>query len=385
MIPFHEKAWTCALIVTFILFFHTFSFAQTERIKGVQFKDGSIIYGKVIKTNVYDIQIETKDGKIISRKFDDVDFFIKDTSVDAKQEVKQAPVAEKILQTKNIRGARFEDFKGFEGVRFKDGSAIYGTIWQMNVNEVTILTKDNEMITKKYDDVVAFIKADEKKEETQVKEVKEEIFYVAIVGGMSMPMDMKTTITAGSPINGWLSGDVSLKTGWIAGAKLGYLTPATNRILAVELEYNHIGNDSDTGKTYTFEGVSFHLDSSIKIDALMLNLMGRYPEGRFHPYIGAGAGYANVAIDDVRWSSGAYTANNSSGSKGVFAYQFLVGIDFDITSNWFVGLGYKYFAANKASYDVTITSPFVPGQSAPGSVDAEYKSNIITFSVGYLF
>jgi hypothetical protein len=81
----HKKIWTCAIIVTFILFFYTFSFAQNESFKGVQLKDGSIIYGRVIKVDIDDIQIETKDGNIISRKFDDVDFFIKETVVDAKQ------------------------------------------------------------------------------------------------------------------------------------------------------------------------------------------------------------------------------------------------------------------------------------------------------------
>jgi hypothetical protein len=97
----HKRAWTCAIVVTFILFFCTFSFAfaQTESIKGVQFKDGSIIYGKVIKMNIYDIQIETKDGNIISRKFDEVDVFIKDTGVDAKQEP-NALVIEKVPQDK---------------------------------------------------------------------------------------------------------------------------------------------------------------------------------------------------------------------------------------------------------------------------------------------
>jgi hypothetical protein len=97
MRPYHKKAWTCAIIVTFILFFYTFSFAQTESIKGVQFKDGSIIYGKVIKMNVYEIHIETKDGKKISSKFDDVVSFIKDTGVDAKQESK-TPVEETVSQ-----------------------------------------------------------------------------------------------------------------------------------------------------------------------------------------------------------------------------------------------------------------------------------------------
>jgi len=84
MRPYHKKVWTCAIIVTFILFFYSFSFAQTENIKGVKFKDGSIIYGRVIEMNINDIRIETEDGKIISRKFDDVANIIKDTSVDAK-------------------------------------------------------------------------------------------------------------------------------------------------------------------------------------------------------------------------------------------------------------------------------------------------------------
>jgi opacity protein-like surface antigen len=116
----------------------------------------------------------------------------------------------------------------------------------------------------------------------------------------------------------------------------------------------------------------------------MLNLIGRYPEGRWHPYIGAGAGYANVQIDSMQ-SSPAGAFFNSDGSKAVFAYQLLAGVDFDITSNWFVGLGYKYFAANKVSYKVLTISPTDPGDIHPGSVDAEYKASIITLSVGYLF
>lgn len=101
MRPYHKTAWACAMMVTSVLIFYTFSFAQTENIKGVKFKDGSIIYGRVIEMNVYDIRIETKDGKIISRKFDDVVKLIKDTGVAVvtKQEIKQAPVAEKIIQT----------------------------------------------------------------------------------------------------------------------------------------------------------------------------------------------------------------------------------------------------------------------------------------------
>jgi opacity protein-like surface antigen len=210
-------------------------------------------------------------------------------------------------------------------------------------------------------------------------------FYVAILGGVSMPNDMSTTFTDNEETPATISNqDISLKTGWLAGAKVGYLTPFTNRILAVEFEYNHIANDFDTGKIYNVAGTSLTLDSSIKIDAFMLNLIGRYPEGRWHPYIGAGAGYANIKLDTIQSSpSGAF--NNTNGSQGVFAYQILTGVDFDITSNWFVGLGYKYFAANKVSYDVLTISPDDPGENHPGKVDVEYKTSIITLSVGYLF
>ncbi len=98
MRPFYKRAWTCPLIFIFILLFYTHSFAQTENIKGVKFKDGSIIYGRVIEMNINNIRIETKDGKIISRKFDDVLIFLKDKGDRTRKEVKPAPVAEKILK-----------------------------------------------------------------------------------------------------------------------------------------------------------------------------------------------------------------------------------------------------------------------------------------------
>lgn len=89
MRSYHKKVWTCAITVTFILFFHTFAFAQMENIKGVQFKDGSIIYGRVIEMNINAIRIETKDGEIISRKFDDVESIIKEAT--AGQSIQHEP------------------------------------------------------------------------------------------------------------------------------------------------------------------------------------------------------------------------------------------------------------------------------------------------------
>jgi outer membrane protease len=142
MRPCHKKSWTGAIIVTSILFFCTSSFAQTEGIR-------------------------------------------RDTGIDAKQEVKQAPAAENISKTENIRG-----------IRFKDGSVIYGIIVDMNVNNVTILTKDNKIIRKKFDDIATFIKSDD------TEETKKEIFNIKEVVSIAIGaerMSGHTTYQIGYP------------------------------------------------------------------------------------------------------------------------------------------------------------------------------------------
>lgn len=65
------------VITLFFLSFSTLLFAQTENIQGVRFKDGSVIHGKIIEMNIYKVTIEEKDGKVTTRKFDDVESFIK--------------------------------------------------------------------------------------------------------------------------------------------------------------------------------------------------------------------------------------------------------------------------------------------------------------------
>jgi len=50
---------------------------QTEKMEGVRFSDGSVIYGEIVEMNVYKIVIRTKDKNVVTRTFDEVDSFIK--------------------------------------------------------------------------------------------------------------------------------------------------------------------------------------------------------------------------------------------------------------------------------------------------------------------
>jgi opacity protein-like surface antigen len=207
--------------------------------------------------------------------------------------------------------------------------------------------------------------------------------YVGLVGGYVIPTGISGII---QPNDGRARNeyDPSLKNGYLYGAKAGWLTPFTNRILALELEYNHITNDFDKAKRFIspeMPDADLDLNSKINIDLIMFNMIARYPNGRFHPYVGAGAGYAYAKINDTVVSlEGEQMWTYNGGSKGVFAYQGIAGIDFDITKNIIVGLAYKYIGLQKITYDtIVLDGP------EPSVAELNYRSHNITLSLSYMF
>jgi len=64
-----------------VLFSYNFSFAQNESIKGVQFKDGSTIYGIIVEMDANKVVIATKNNESVTRKYDDIASFLKDDDI----------------------------------------------------------------------------------------------------------------------------------------------------------------------------------------------------------------------------------------------------------------------------------------------------------------
>ena len=200
-------------------------------------------------------------------------------------------------------------------------------------------------------------------------------FYVGVKGAYVIPQTM--TIYSDNGNN--FSMDTKLKNGYLAGATVGWNTPFTNRILAVELEYNYIfGTDFDNGKTISVMGQNAGtLDGTIKIHALLLNLKARYPKGRFHPYTGFGVGWSYMQLGDITETAPDGSVSIAPGNSGnAFCYQLLAGLDFDITQNLGIGIGYKYFA----------TKPTI-GSTNSNTIyaDADYKAHIVTLGLTYTF
>lgn len=98
-------------IVMFILSLSTVLFAEGFKdVRGVKLNDGTVIYGKVIESNVFKIIIEKKDGKIVPVKFDDVSYFLKDEDAESYQKVEKSayPVQGDIKQEQSVSPAQNE-------------------------------------------------------------------------------------------------------------------------------------------------------------------------------------------------------------------------------------------------------------------------------------
>jgi len=224
--------------------------------------------------------------------------------------------------------------------------------------------------------------AQDKLLDTGAKPVDNYGVYVGLVGGYSIPgADTKAVWTA--PNGNVIDFDTKLKNGFLYGFKAGWLTPFTNRILAVEFEYNHLESSYDRANlAYIYEGLDGEMRGKISLNLLMLNLLARKPGGKFHPYAGFGLGYADVKVDDLTFLNTSLFSplTFTGGSSGVLAYQAMVGVDFDVYKNISVGIGYKYIGTTrKIAYD----SIYVSGTK--GNMEVDYRSHNLVLSVAYMF
>lgn len=201
-------------------------------------------------------------------------------------------------------------------------------------------------------------------------------FYFGFSGGLVIPQ----TMTMSEPYYG--DTDTTLKNGGFVGVKSGWLTPFTRRIMALEMEYNYIfGTDFDKSKVVDLAGwgPGALLDGTIRVHALMFNMRARYPEGPIHPYVGAGLGYSYFQIGDItaRDGGGGIIDVIPGGSGGAFSYQFLGGIDFDISPNMSIGIGYKYFAAKPEINEDYYWDNY--------DYELDYKTSIISLGLTFTF
>jgi len=197
-------------------------------------------------------------------------------------------------------------------------------------------------------------------------------FYFGVTGGYVIPQTM-TISSYNFYTEDW---DAKLKNGGMIGVKSGWINPLTKNIMALELEYNYIfGTDFDNSRVVN--EINATLDGTIRIHAFLFNIKARYPNGPVHPYVGIGLGYSFFQVGEVtiRDTDSPYTEVMPGTSGGGFTYQFVGGVDFDITPNLSLGMGYKYFVA----------TPSLNGEGTNLDYDLDYRASIINAGLTFTF
>ncbi len=181
--------------------------------------------------------------------------------------------------------------------------------------------------------------------------------YIAAQGGITFLQD--ADISA--------SGTPTIETTYDAGYNLGFKVGNTFGAFRLEGQFQYASNDLDQ-----FEAYGLGLDAEGDVSSTSLLVNGIYvflPEQRLRPYVGAGIGVARVSINDAE-VLGVTIADDSD---SVFAYQFMVGMEYDVGPRTALYAGYHYLATEDPQFQA----------EGGGSFDAEYASSNLLVGLRY--
>jgi opacity protein-like surface antigen len=195
-----------------------------------------------------------------------------------------------------------------------------------------------------------------------VKADGEGFYFGAAFGGMAVSDDTTSGAT---------SFDTTFMPGYTASGFVGYELPLLPIRLEGEIAYRN--TDLEDIKALTSAAlntdVTFPANGSLNSTAFMANAYTFLPLLFLEPYVGVGAGFANVAADDVS----AAGQSILSGSDTVLAFQGILGIELDIIPGPLdFGVEYRYF-----------TAPDVSFTSENAGADFDYTTHSVMLKVRY--
>jgi opacity protein-like surface antigen len=142
-------------------------------------------------------------------------------------------------------------------------------------------------------------------------------WYLAISGGLTHIFELDYEADAGVPFD--TDGDIDFNYGWRAGAALGRYFSDNFR---GEVEFGYSSTDAD-------EVDGENVDGSLKIFSVLGKIDLELGEffGFWRPYLGVGAGFAHVNIDDIGGPA------EADGTDTVFAGAIEGGSKFALTDS----------------------------------------------------
>lgn len=179
--------------------------------------------------------------------------------------------------------------------------------------------------------------------------------YVGAAGGLNYPYSQSL---------GPNQGAVEFDDGGLGNLVLGFTHGGTG--LRSELEFsarNNSGEERVAGQAG---------DGSGDVESMMVNLWYDFRPlavaPRVRPFLGVGAGLAQVDLDGIVDANGA----ERTGSRDVSAFQGGAGIGYAATRRMTLSLAYRYFGTEKADF-------------VPGSAPERYEANGVLAGLRYAF
>jgi opacity protein-like surface antigen len=168
----------------------------------------------------------------------------------------------------------------------------------------------------------------------------------------------------------------------VVGAKFGYTMPFA-KFFAMEFEYLYFGPDIDR-TVLSSSGSDFRsMEGDVDVHSFMFNFIAKYPEGRIHPFLGAGLGFSNIDLSTIRTTrtSGVTSTFSVSDNQTAFAWHLLAGVNFVINKNLSLDLTYRYFMTTSDDDD----DDYYDDHRDCHGFETEIKSSIFTIGLNYHF
>ena len=134
--------------------------------------------------------------------------------------------------------------------------------------------------------------------------------------------------------------DTRITNGVGAGIKVAVFPHYLDNIVGIELE--SFGHGSEIAFSSSAR-VGSLASTNLWVFNSMVNLILRYPEKALVPYIGVGGGLSDGVLTHANISG---RSDQDFESFWTFGYQFLAGVQGNLTEEVFLFSEYKYFSAN---------------------------------------
>ena len=170
-------------------------------------------------------------------------------------------------------------------------------------------------------------------------------WYFGLEGGNNWIDDTSVVrvINAGPPF----ATEFGFDSGWAAFLTIGHKFSSRWRL---ELEGGFRSADLDTATVVVGDGVTYlggevvDIGSDVQMATAMVNFYYDFDLDQWLvPYIGAGAGAAQVEYD-VSEPGLIFSGNDKA---WIFAYQLMAGVSFPVADGFSMSLGYRYFATEE--------------------------------------